>query len=679
MAEATRPARHQRAARARLRRATSRPTPPTTGAPGGRAAQYDFTSEHAITIAAASSSAFSDAVAPVDTAFSRRRTPAGRTDPAPDAVCRTSPTTANATLVQALKPARWAPSGPRPRASSTPPSGRSSATRRSPTTRDSSRRPDGRRPPEAERMLAAELISPLLVPELARTAAHLTQQANATRPPRRSRRSSGHPSRARSSSAAARRSPPRDIEKIDALGLGDRTPDLASFAGWLLLVGPARRACCSPGCWRFRPDLWHRNNVLVLLGLLVVGATLALKLTAGRPRCRSSCPTAAIAILLAILLDAATATIVIAIVAIIGGAVNGGSLEFATYVFLGGLAGHRRRPPRRSAAGRSSRRRSPCFVVNAVVVTVFSLLGDARPAAASSSCGSRRRRRRPARRWRRSGSFAVARHPCSGSSPSFQLLELANPSQPLLRRLLVETPGTYHHSLMVGNLAERAAEAIGADPLITRVAAYYHDVGKLANPLAFIENQAGGDNIHDELDPERQRPDPQAARRRRHRPRLQVAAAEGAHRVHPAAPRDGDHELLLRPGEGAGAGPGVDRRRADAFRHVGPKPQSREAALLMLADSVEASVRSLVVARRAGHPGDGRRGSSRSASTTASSTSATSPCATSSASARRSSASSSACTTRGSPTRRTRSSSSSRAARVRRGRRWRGRRAERRS
>ena len=106
----------------------------------------------------------------------------------------------------------------------------------------------------------------------------------------------------------------------------------------------------------------------------------------------------------------------------------------------------------------------------------------------------------------------------------FQLLELANPSQPLLRRLLVETPGTYHHSLMVGNLAERAAEAIGADPLVTRVAAYYHDVGKLANPLAFIENQAGGENVHDAARPRGQRPDPQAARGRRHRPRLQGAS-----------------------------------------------------------------------------------------------------------------------------------------------------------
>ena len=149
------------------------------------------------------------------------------------------------------------------------------------------------------------------------------------------------------------------------------------------------------------------------------------------------------------------------------------------------------------------------------------------------------------------GTFAVLGS-VFGILTVFQLLELANPSQPLLRRLLVETPGTYHHSLMVGNLAERAAEAIGGDPLVTRVAAYYHDVGKLANPLAFIENQAGGENVHDQLDAGGQRPGPQAARRRRHRHRLRGEAAQGAHRLHPAAPRDGDHELLLRPGEGAG-------------------------------------------------------------------------------------------------------------------------------
>ena len=88
------------------------------------------------------------------------------------------------------------------------------------------------------------------------------------------------------------------------------------------------------------------------------------------------------------------------------------------------------------------------------------------------------------------GSFATLGN-VFGIMTVFQLLELANPSNRLLRRLLLETPGTYHHAVMVGNLAERAAETIGADPLLARVAAYYHDIGKMRNPLAFIENQAG--------------------------------------------------------------------------------------------------------------------------------------------------------------------------------------------
>jgi cyclic-di-AMP phosphodiesterase PgpH len=201
------------------------------------------------------------------------------------------------------------------------------------------------------------------------------------------------------------------------------------------------------------------------------------------------------------------------------------------------------------------------------------------------------------------GSFAVLGN-LFGILTVFQLLELANPSQPLLRRLLVETPGTYHHSLMVGNLAERAAEAIGADPLLTRVAAYYHDVGKLANPLAFIENQAGGENIHDQLDPEvsaqilkqhvadgidiaykAKLPKSLIAFIPQHHGTAIMsyfyARAKGA----AAAPLGGPEST-----DGARAAAGIDERR---FRHIGPKPQSKEAALIMLADGVEASVRSL--------------------------------------------------------------------------------------
>ncbi len=82
-----------------------------------------------------------------------------------------------------------------------------------------------------------------------------------------------------------------------------------------------------------------------------------------------------------------------------------------------------------------------------------------------------------------------------------KLVELSNPNHPLLRKLLTETPGTYHHSVMVGNLSEAAAEAIGADGLLCRVGSYYHDIGKTKRPSYFIENQTNIENPHDKIDP----------------------------------------------------------------------------------------------------------------------------------------------------------------------------------
>lgn len=83
-----------------------------------------------------------------------------------------------------------------------------------------------------------------------------------------------------------------------------------------------------------------------------------------------------------------------------------------------------------------------------------------------------------------------------------KLLKLSNPNHPLLKKILIEAPGTYHHSVMVANLSESACEAIGANGLLARVAAYYHDVGKALRPHYFIENQQNIDNPHDELSPE---------------------------------------------------------------------------------------------------------------------------------------------------------------------------------
>jgi putative nucleotidyltransferase with HDIG domain len=188
------------------------------------------------------------------------------------------------------------------------------------------------------------------------------------------------------------------------------------------------------------------------------------------------------------------------------------------------------------------------------------------------------------------GTFAIVGN-IFGITTSFQLLELGNPSQPLLRRLLLETPGTYHHSLMVGNLAERAADAIGADSLLTRVAAYYHDIGKLNNPLAYIENQAGLENIHDELEPEQSaevlRAHVSSGIDLAYQYKLPKAIIAFIPQHHGTALMS---YFYARAKEQAADPSTVDPAR---FRHAGPKPQSREAAILMLADSVEASVRSL--------------------------------------------------------------------------------------
>ena len=391
-----------------------------------------------------------------------------------------------------------------------------------------------------------------------------------------------------------------ELEMLEALGLNDDQADLATFAGWMLFAALTVGMLLG-WIWRFRPGLWHRNSVLVLIGMLVFGATVALKLTAGRSILTYFLPTAAVGMLLTILLDATIATFVMALIAIVAGAVNGSSLEIAAYVFLGGMAGivTVRRGDRLQVFVQAG---IAVAVVNALVVSVFSLLGerDIRGvlelwlASAASGAGAA---------VAAAGSFAVLGS-LFGILTVFQLLELANPSQPLLRRLLVETPGTYHHSLMVGNLAERAAEAIGADPLLTRVAAYYHDIGKLANPLAFIENQGGSDNIHDQLDPETS-----AQVLKQHvadgidiayKARLPKALIAFIPQHHGTAimsyfyARAKDQATAPYRGvgtaEGQKAAAAVDDRK---FRHAGPKPQSREAALIMLADGVEASVRSL--------------------------------------------------------------------------------------
>ena len=568
-----------------------------TAARAGVPLQFDFTADKAIAIANEQANAFNDRVRRVDTAFATDLKAAERIALLETAVPDLSDTT-QATLEKIDAP-RWA-------AIRTEAARVLDATERTELrdtqaaeTRATIESRMGGDLDEAERMLAAEIIRPLIVANSSFSQT-LTDQAK----DRAAENVQPVEVDIAQGEVVVRNGTPltaADLEVIEALGLGQDAPlDVATLAGWFLLAVLAVTILLA-WIWRFRPLLWHRGNVLLLIGLLFVGVSVALKITAGRELLGYFLPTAAIGMVLTILLDASVATIVMVLVAVMGGALAGSSLEFASYIFFGGLAGI-------LAIRKGDRLQTfvqagiAVFVVNALVVSVFSLLGtrDIRGvlelwfASGASAAGSA---------VAAVGTFAVLGS-AFGILTVFQLLELANPSQPLLRRLLVETPGTYHHSLMVGNLAERAAEAIGGDPLVTRVAAYYHDIGKLSNPLAFIENQAGGENIHDQLEPEvsaqilkqhvadgidtayaAKLPKALIAYIPQHHGTAVMSYFLARARERAAEPYGG-----LATAEGAKAAAAVDERR---FRHAGPKPQSREAALIMLADSVEASVRSL--------------------------------------------------------------------------------------
>jgi putative nucleotidyltransferase with HDIG domain len=171
-----------------------------------------------------------------------------------------------------------------------------------------------------------------------------------------------------------------------------------------------------------------------------------------------------------------------------------------------------------------------------------------------------------------------------------KLLDLAQPNHPLLQRLLLDAPGSYHHSVLVGNLAETAAGYIHADPVTVRVGAYYHDIGKIKRPYFFVENQAGNENPHDKIAPSLSTlivtshiKDGVDLCREYKLPQIIIDIVQQHHGTmlvsyfYKRATENEHSECII---------------EAD-FRYEGPRPQSKEAALIMLADACEAAVRSI--------------------------------------------------------------------------------------
>ncbi|MFW5736389.1 MAG: HD family phosphohydrolase, partial [Halanaerobium sp.] len=172
---------------------------------------------------------------------------------------------------------------------------------------------------------------------------------------------------------------------------------------------------------------------------------------------------------------------------------------------------------------------------------------------------------------------------------SVKLLELSNPSQPILKRMLVEAPGTYHHSVIVGNLAETAAEDVGADSLLARAAAYYHDIGKLKRPYFFSDNQFGGENPHDKTSPNLS-----ALIIKSHvKDGVEMAEENGlpAKIIDIIKQHHGTNLISYFYQQALQDNKHDDIEKKD-FRYDGPKPQSKEAAIIMLADITEAAIRS---------------------------------------------------------------------------------------
>lgn len=174
----------------------------------------------------------------------------------------------------------------------------------------------------------------------------------------------------------------------------------------------------------------------------------------------------------------------------------------------------------------------------------------------------------------------------------FRLLELANLNQPLLKYLILLAPGTYHHSIVVGTLAEAAAEAIGANPLLCRVGAYYHDIGKMRKPGYYIENQGGAPSRHDKLAPHLS----SLVVMSHVRAGVELAEAHALPRaiVDLITQHHGTRLVSFFYQKAREAtDPSLEDVPEDAYRYPGPKPQTREAAILMLADAAEAAAHSL--------------------------------------------------------------------------------------
>lgn len=373
---------------------------------------------------------------------------------------------------------------------------------------------------------------------------------------------------------------------MEQLGLVGRQADNRKVIG-VALFAILAVALVGLYLWRYRPDILERDTWILMIGfigLITLVIALLIKTFSG-----FLMPLAVGTMLLTILLDARVALVVGMVLSLLTGLAVEGDWPVMLAAAVGAFVGvySLKRVEARADLIRAG---LVVGVAIAVAIVALHLVG----AGSILELGL----------WRNVGYGLVngllSAVLAAGSLPILEslfgvltpikLLELANPNHPLLKKLLVEAPGTYHHTILVANLCEAGAEAVGADPMLARVGAYYHDIGKAKRPYFFTENQFGTENPHDKLPPHlsaliiASHVKDGVEMAREHRLPEEIIDFIREHHgdmlisyFYHKATQNGTNEYILE----------------QDFRYEGPRPRTKETAILMLADGCEASVRAL--------------------------------------------------------------------------------------
>ncbi|MGD9048375.1 MAG: HDIG domain-containing protein [Anaerolineae bacterium] len=381
-----------------------------------------------------------------------------------------------------------------------------------------------------------------------------------------------------------------DIEALDVFGLRQQEIEWQVIVGSIAFVIVVT-VLLEMLILRLRPAIFRRGRASTVTFLLIAAfvALGQLMLPLSGTVVPYLYPLPALSMILSILFGPALGMAVGVMVTLVGGFIASGSLEIVVYLLVGSVLGA-------LSLGQAERLRTflraglSVALTNAAIIFLFGLLApnqDLLKVSINALTGVV------------SGglSTSLALATFFGLSAlldvvtPFQLMELSRPTHPLFRQLLLKAPGTYHHSLLVANLTEEACTRIGADGLLARVGTYYHDIGKTVRPYFFTENRVGNVNPHERLDPYT------SARiiishvtdglDLADRYRLPSAIRAFIPEHHGTGTTLAFYRMAVRDAGDAG-----DTVREEDFRYPGPKPQTRETAILMLADGCEARVRS---------------------------------------------------------------------------------------